>query len=289
MKILDAVYFRNNERSFLSIREITSEIYVKEYEKRLFCATNGCHARLCFVAKSGNKNYLRTWRDSIHSQHCLYSFDKVQGRLGVRKSGTIIGIVSRDQIRKSLIEAYDMENMNEEERWKLVVEKRQHGIIKMKRPKVNKTSEQLTLAIVSDPARLTPDAFLNKGRLYKRDVDTLKEKDNGQTRTVTGRIQSLSYINGSPILRVYKNNVFMNVRFEEAFFANAEQYYDMFKIINRLLKDVDSAILNATGEVRRKDENDEFELLVFDRDGLLLEGMPLTLIVSHYTTEQISF
>lgn len=61
----------------------------------------------------------------------------------------------------------------------------------------------------------------------------------------------------------------MNVRFEEAFFANAKQYYDMFKFINRLLKDVDSAILNATGEVRRKDEKDEFELLVFDRDGLL--------------------
>lgn len=79
------------------------------------------------------------------------------------------------------------------------------------------------------------------------------------------------------------------MKFEEAFFANAEQYYDMFKFIYPLLEDVDSAILNATGEVRRINEKDEFELLVFDRDGLLVEGMTLPSLVSHYATEQLSF
>lgn len=282
------VGFKNNKKILLSVREITSKKYVKEYKKRLFCATNGCHARLCFVAKSGNKNYLRTWRNSIHSPHCLYSFNKVDGGRGNRKVGTLIGIVSGDQIRKSLIEAYDMENMSEDEKWKLAEEKRQKAV-KGQRPKVNETSEQMTLAIVSDPSRLTPEAYKNKGRLYKRDVDTLRETDDGQTRTVTGRIYSLNYMDGIPIIRVFKNDIFMNVRFEEAFFANAEQYYDMFKFVDRLLKDVESAILNATGEVRRVKENNEFELLVFDREDLLIEGMPLPSLVSYYTTEQLSF
>lgn len=288
MKIIDAIYFRNNEKKLLNVREITSKKYVKEYGKRLFCATNGCHARLCFVAKSGNKNYLRTWRNSIHSPHCIYSFDKVDGRRGNRKLGTLIGIVSGDQIRKSLLEAYDMENMNEDEKWKLAEEKRQKAV-KGQRLRVNETSEQMTLAIVSDPSILTSEAYKNKGRLYKRDVDTLRATDDGQTRTVTGRIHSLKYLNEVPVIRVFKNNVFMNVRFEEAFFSNAEQYYDMFKFVDRLLKDVESAILNVTGEVRRIQENNEFELLVFDREGLLIEGMSLPSLVSYYTTEQLSF
>ena len=289
MKILDAVYNSKSDRKVISLREITTEKYRNKYGKKLFCATRNCHARLCFVAKSGNRNYLRTWRESKHAKDCPFTFDNEEGRTGVRKSGTAIGIVSGDQIKKSLKEAYEMESISEEERWKLAEEKNQSRTKKSMKPKVNEISQQLTLTIVSDPTKMTAEAQSTKGRLYKRDVDALKETDIGQTRTVTGRIYSVEVSNGNPSIRVIKNNILMNVHFADAFFAHAEQYYDMFTFVDRLIKDIDSAIINATGEVGKNKKNDEFELTVFDRDGLLVEGMTLPSLVAYYSTEQLSF
>ena len=289
MKILDAIYNSKSDRKLISLREITTEIYMKKYGKKIFCATRNCHARLCFVAKSGNKNYLRTWRESKHAKECPFFFDKEEWRTGIRKSGTVIGIVSGDQIKKSLKEAYEMESISEEERWKQAEEKRQSLTINSKKPKVNETSQQLTLTIVSDPTKMTVEAQSTKGRLYKRDVDALKETDVGQTRTVTGRIHSVEVSNGNPAIRVIKNNILMNVHFADAFFAHAEQYYDLFTFVERLRKDMGSAIINATGEVGKSKKNDEFELIVFDRDGLLVEGMSLPSLVAYYSTEQLSF
>ena len=289
VKIFDSIYVNNGQKIVLELKDITPKGYTENYRRKLFCSTEGCNAKLSFVAKSGNRSYLRTWRYSLHSKHCLHFFDKEEGEISGKRPNVQIGVVYGDQMNRSQKEAFELEVLSEEERVKRLEDKSRQRSNRNKRLRKRSTSEQLTIHMILDPSKLTEDSPKLKARLYKRDVDTLKKNDLGQARTLIGRIQSVDYSEQNAIVRIFKNNTYMNVKFEKAFFASAPTYINLFPYIQRFSEENDSAIFCATGEVRKNMENDEFELIVFNKEGLLIHGMTLPSLVASYATQQLSF
>ncbi|WP_342599815.1 hypothetical protein MHB48_01410 [Psychrobacillus sp. FSL H8-0483] len=288
VKIFDSIYVNNGQKIVLDLKNITPKGYTEKYRRKLFCSTEGCNAKLSFVAKSGNRSYLRTWRYNLHSKHCPHFLDKEEGEMGSRRTNVQIGVVYGDQMNRSQKEAFELEVLSEEERVKRLENKSRHKN-KRKLTRGRRTSEQLTIHMILDPSKLTEDFPKLKARLYKRDVDTLKKSDLGQARMLIGRIQSVEYSARNVIVRIFKNDTYMNVKFEEAFFASAPTYINMFPYIQRFSEENDSVIFCATGEVRKNMENDEFELIVFNKEGLLIHGMTLPSLVASYATQQLSF
>lgn len=273
----------------LDLKNITPKGYTEKYRRKLFCSTEGCNAKLSFVAKSGNRSYLRTWRYNLHSNQCPHFFDKEEGDMGSRRPHVQIGVVYGDQMDRSQKEAFELEVLSEEERVKRLEDKSRQRNNRNKRLRRSSTSEQLTIHMMLDPSKLTEDSPKIKVRLYRRDVDALKKNDLGQTRTLIGRIQSVDYSERNAIVRIFKNNTYMNVKFEKDFFASAPTYINLFPYIQRFSEENDSVIFCATGEVRKNIDNDEFELIVFNKKGLLIHGMTLPSLEASYATQQLSF
>ncbi|MDI3412392.1 hypothetical protein QKW52_27895 [Bacillus sonorensis] len=218
----------------------------------------------------------------------LYSFfEKEDGRVGVRQSGVQTGSVSTDQMRRSVREAFELEILSEEERVRRREADRQKRQNRKRRRKVTATVEQPAIRIVTDPAEKSEDSNRINGRLYKRNADALKETDLGHTRTVTGIVKSVETGKKRAMVRIYKNGTFVNIKFEEAFFAVTPQYEGLFHYIGRFAEENNDVIFCAVGEVRQNKQSQEFELVVFEREGLLIHGRTLPSLAAFYSIEQI--
>jgi len=105
VKIFDSIYVNNGQKIVLELKDITPKGYTENYRRKLFCSTEGCNAKLSFVAKSGNRSYLRTWRYSLHSKHCLHFFDKEEEMYD--KNGKKIPVVTMNMVLEQPVQ-YDI-------------------------------------------------------------------------------------------------------------------------------------------------------------------------------------
>ncbi|MEC3795357.1 hypothetical protein A6g_13865 [Bacillus velezensis] len=285
VSIYEAFYVDNDKKTLISIEEIKPEEYSRKYWGKLFCTEAGCEAKLSYVKLPGNKSHFRKWRESPHSENCIHFAERIDGRTGTRQVGVQNGFISPEQMKKAQREAFELEILSAEERIKKREDDREKRLNKKNTKKVTKTVEQPAIRVIVDPAHKIEDTNQVKGRLYKRDVDALKEKDLGQTRTVTGRIEKVETGEKSALVRICKNNKFVNIRFGEAFFADAPQYEGLFHYIDQFATENNNAVFNATGEVKQNEQTNEFELIVFNRDGLLVHGRTLSYIATTYSIE----
>ncbi|MGG0776925.1 hypothetical protein ABE060_17085 [Bacillus rugosus] len=287
VSIYEAVYINGKEKALISLDDINTEDYLQKYREKLFCTTTNCKAKLSYVNRPGNRSHFRTWRESQHSESCIHFFEKKGGRIGVKQSGVQTGSVSTDQMRRSVREAFELEMLSEEERVRRREADRKKRQNRTQRRKVTNTIEQPEIRIVTDPTEKTEDSNGVNGRLYKRNADALKETDLGHTRTVTGIVKSVKTGKNSAQVRVYKNGRFVNIKFEEAFFAATPQYEGLFHYIDRFAEENNNVIFCAVGEIRRSKQSGEFEIVVFDREGLLIHGRTLPSLAASYSIEQI--
>lgn len=281
-RITEALYKNKKQSQILNISDITPGEYTDEYKGNLFCTTHLCSAQLSFVYIQNNKSHFRTWRESKHIEQCIHFFEKTNERSGNRRNGLIEGIVSREQIKRSLMEAFENENMSEAER-NLKREKDKEVRARRKRDRIVKsTNEQPAQRIVTDPSRINENMNRTGTRLYKRDADALKDTDVGQTRTVTGILKSIEHTKSNAVIQVEKNNKIVTIKFEEAFFAINTQYQGLFHHIQRYMKENNNIIFSATGEVRENKKNGQYELVVFDGVGFLIHGRSIESLASEY-------
>ncbi|MES5056374.1 hypothetical protein ACOTSX_08270 [Bacillus velezensis] len=285
VSIYEAIYNNGKEKVLINLDDINMEDYLKKYRGKLFCTTTSCKAKLSYVNRPGKRSHFRTWRESPHSQSCIHFFEKEDGRIGVRQSGVQNGSVSTDQMRKSVREAFELAILSEEERVRRRESDRQKRQSRKQRRKVTANVEQPAIRIVTDPAKKTEDSNRVNGRLYKRNADALRETDLGHTRTVTGIVKSVETGKKSAQVRVYKNGIFVNIKFEEAFFASVPQYEGLFHYISRFATENTNVIFCAVGEVRHSKQNGEFELVVFESEGLLIHGRTLPSLAASYSIE----
>lgn len=269
-KIFETIYRTTEQELPISLNNLTSKNYRNKYKGYLFCSTENCSSMISYVSLTGNKSYLRTWRNNVHAKHCIHHSEKILEKKGKSSSGVVFGLITEEQMTRSLREAFAMEILTDEERELRRIE----NLLKTRSPKkkqVSRNSEQLTIALAVDPLDIDKATKDVKGRLLKRDADALSIKDINQTRTVIGIFEEGEYSSSRPIIRVQKNDVFVNFLFEEAFFSETEEYRRMLPLVSQYAKENGTTIIIVTGRVKESEETGEFEVAVFDRRGLSIQ------------------
>lgn len=290
--IYTAIYRSNNKEEAIDLFAINPENYYRTFKNKLFCSEPNCFAKLSYVAMPGNikRSYLRKWRNSPHSENCIHYTEEVKNGTRKRRSGVTIAIASEEQISRSLKRALELELMSEEEREKRKEEDRRKRDNRIRRNSGNNKSEQLSIELVTNPEETATASYEAKGgRLLTRNIDALKDGDLWKTRTVIGSFSNLEHTKERTIIRVVRNGNFLDIKFEEAFFAAAPEYREMFHLIERFAKENEQTIILATGEVRRNEEKNEFSVSVFDKTGLSVHGKRLVDLAREYSLGHFNF
>lgn len=290
--IYTAIYRSADKEVIIELLAINSENYYKKYRNNLFCSEPHCFAKLSYVAMPGNikRSYLRKWKNSPHDANCIHFTEAVKSETRKKRFEVINVIVSEEQINKSQKHAFSLELMSEEEREKRRDEDRRKRENRIRRNSVSKKTEQLSLIeLISNPEETAAASEDSKGRLLKRNIDALKDKDIGKTRTVIGSFLEIQQTDKRTIIRVQKNSVYLDIKFEEAFFAEAPEYGEMFHLIQRFSKENGQSIIIVTGEVRRNEVKNEFSVSVFDKSGLSVHGKRLVDLAREYSLGHFNF
>ncbi|MEB9368437.1 hypothetical protein [Bacillus cereus] len=283
--IYEAIYKGEDGEELIDIDSVTPTNYLEKYRENLYCTTTNCSAQLAYVHKDNDSNHFRTWRDSKHIETCLFYFKKIATRERNRTDGQVNGIASDEKIKQSLKDAFLLEMMSEEQKKKQRERERARRQRKRERDRTPGGIEKKPAQkIVSNPDEINGTLESNGTRLYKRSADALKEKDLGNTRTVTGQLKKV-WINSieNVVVEVEKNKVQVDIKFEEAFFAANQNYKGMFHYLERYLNEYQNLSFSATGEVRFSKTNNRYEIVVFNGIGFLIHGKTLSAIAVEYS------
>lgn len=290
--IYNAIYRNNSKEEIVNLFAINPKSYYEKYKNKLFCSEPNCYAKLSYVAMAGNsrRSYLRKWRNSAHTENCLHYAEEVKNEFRKRVSGTTTVIASEEQISRSLKRALEWELMSEEAREKRKEEDRRKRDNQVRRTSGNNKSEQLSIELITNPEDAkTVSTEAKGGKLLTRNIDALKSSDLWKTRTVIGSFSRLEHSKERTIIKVVRNEVVLDIQFEEAFFAEAPEYKEMFHLIERFSKENEQTIILATGEVRRDENKNRFSLSVFDKVGLSIHGKRLVDLAREYSLGHFDF
>ncbi|MCS0823927.1 hypothetical protein NX029_08085 [Cytobacillus firmus] len=284
VSIYEALYKEENRQELIDINILNPITYSKKYKGNLYCTTTNCTAKLSFVSRNGFSNHFRTWRESPHIETCLYYFEKTKSGEGRRTEGHVTGSVGDERIKRSLREAFALELMSEEQRQKRLERDRERRKIKREREKIRGTKDITpSHRIISNPDEIDETTPADSFRLFKKNADMLKETDLGHTRTVTGKLKKVKINNpANVVIQVEKNNVEVDIKFEEVFFAVNDRYKGLFRFLDRYFRDNNNLIFSATGEVRYSKITERFEIIVYTSVGFLIHGKTLGSIAAEY-------
>jgi hypothetical protein len=275
-----ALYVKDGEVREITLSEVDAGTYDLQYKGYLYCTTPGCDARLVFVYGTERPSYFRTWKNDNHIEDCIYKFDRVSGRAGVNTEYTINVAISSERKKNALKEAYKLARMTAEE-----LERRRS---KRTQKRQNKTTIGKGNRIAINPVINNSDdeEVITEGKkgpkLLKRNVDSLKDSDEGKARVLIGIIQDIKYDDSRALIRVGRNKKVVDVKFEEAFVANSPNHLGLFHYIEKLLSERGDVIFTGVGEVRKAINGDNFEFIVFHGDEFNIEGMSLLSLAAHY-------
>ncbi|MFP3344516.1 hypothetical protein R0J87_18735, partial [Halomonas sp. SIMBA_159] len=92
-----------------------------------------------------------------------------------------------------------------------------------------------------------------------------------------------------PKIRIHRNEVYGNLVFEEAFFSESEELRSQLALVAQYAEDVEPPLLVVVGQVRAPNENEEFEIALFNPTAFLVQGRSLNVLAIAYSTKQLSF
>ncbi|HDR6956459.1 MULTISPECIES: hypothetical protein [Bacillus] len=290
MASVDEVIYRTESEEFtINVDSMTTQEYESKYRGFLFCAYEGCNAKMSFVYDSlQNRGYFRNWRLEKHSSQCDYHTKEEKGKAGRYKEGEVFGILTRKQKSDSLDRAFELLSMTEEEKRK----KREARRSDSKKEKVTNGSPKPDTKIVFDlsDARTSPkiDDTVKPRLGSSKMADRVKDTDIGKTKTVYGFLKSLSYVEKQATITIEHENVLVDFKFEEVFTANSPDAIGYFHHIQRYLNEYTKVPFAALGEIRKNRHTDRFEVFVYDSDSIKINRMTLTSLAAFYATDGLS-
>jgi hypothetical protein len=279
----EALFYFENQYSTIHTSDIDLESYNKKYRGYLFCPTELCDAKLVFVLRTSKPSYFRTWKGHNHNESCLYHFERIANKTGKRTEETISVQMSNNQKRNALKEAYELSQLTDEdlERRKQLSEKRKRT---KKKPITSgkEATTQLEISLNDEDFQSSGELKQRQPRLLKRNINTLTQTDIGKPRVLTGVIEQIIEDESTILMKIYKGNKMVSVKFEEAFFANSPNYKGLFYHITEFIADQDG-IFVGIGEVRISSKEDNYEFIVYHGDEFSINNLNLLTIASYYS------
>lgn len=283
MRMMSARYINDEQNSLINLREMTTKDYENIYKGFLFCPTKGCFARVTY--SGGNTPHFRTWKLEEHKSGCLHEFDRIPIRRGVETDNSFSVDIGYDRRQNALKDAFKLMNMTNEE---LKEQKKKKSERKKTNPTVQGKVKNADVKTTLVGGELTEEITGFRGRnLSKRYVDTISNSDIGEIRLVMGEVTGIRQVDNVAKIFIERNDVRINVVFEEAFIAEPSNssYLNKFGAIEKYIDDYEEVQFTGIGEIRRNIRTEELELVIYSGTDFKIDNADMVRIFMEYNEE----
>jgi hypothetical protein len=256
MAIELVLYKQGNISEEVTLEEIENRSDFDTVKKKLFCAYDGCNARIEYVPRGKRIAHFKTWPMSDHSSDCIDFFEREKQKIGRRNLATSsVGLTDKhiNNVLKSLINNVDE---TEEERELRLQRQRARNNRKNKTTDGSKNPEWgQNIKPTTDRDTETIEEGKRAPNVKKRhSISSLSEDDLGTATALHENIFSISIQENRVIFVLKKNEKETKVYFEESFFVNSVRNIDrMFDIVKGSLEEGNYLKLYCVGNVERRD------------------------------------
>lgn len=281
VSITSALYKTDGKTKEIRLADIELDTYRTRYKGNLYCSTPSCDAKLDYVNSISKTSYFKTHPFENHSNNCIYRFDRVAGRIGIDTQNIINVLLPQNQIARALKESYKHSQMTQEQ---LEDIRKKRKLRRKNNPKTVSRQARTAINVITNPDEDHKDADIkasSRHRILKRNAETLSERDVFKYRIVSGIVENVEFKNDNATIELCAHNNPVNIKFEEAFFANSPNYQGLFYLVQELIDEYENVTFDGLGEIR-VGENQDLEVVIYKGEDFIINGLSLLAISANY-------
>lgn len=276
---IEVVLYKNETDNFeeITLEDIELRRDFDIIKKNLFCAFEGCKAKIEYVPRGKRIAHFKTWPMSDHTSDCIDFFEREKQKAGKRNLAiSAVGLTDKhiNNVLRNLINS--VEETEEEKQIRLEKQR-----VRSKNKKNKVTDESLNPEL-TDNIRPTTDKNTETTEEGKRapsvkrrhSISLLSEADINTATALHEEVESISIKQNRVIFKLTKNEKEANVYFEENFFENSVKNIDkMFETVKRYLDGGNSVSLDCVGNVEKR--NDKICLVINGQGHIRINKMTI--------------
>ncbi|MCU5471359.1 hypothetical protein JOY40_01055 [Bacillus tropicus] len=255
MAIEVVLYKKEDVSEEITLVDIENRSDYDMIKKNLFCAFEGCTAKIEYVPKGKRIAHFKTWPMSDHSSDCIDFFEREQKNRGRKNlASSSMGLTDKhiNNVLRSLINSVDETEEEKELRLQKQREKRKKKNQTVDKNKDSDRSEDIRPTTVKD-ADETLEGKRAPSVKRRHSISFLSEEDLGTAIALHENIASISIEEKRVVILLRKNTKETKVYFEEAFFAkSATNISAMFEVVKRSFDNGDVLALDCVGTVETR-------------------------------------
>ena len=280
MKIVEAIYKKDNIVEQILADSLTKEIYYKKYREYLFCPKPDCNAMLSFVIlKKNDLGYFRTWSKKKHKEGCpfevVYDDDFNIGK--GKSSGEELYNVSDNHVIEKLKRVFE----------EMMKDKSTTNISRQKAKAIKKNINMNSIE-ASAEATFNKGTDINDGRepyILTRMYDKLDQSDFEKTRCVIGYVYNMYILENHAFINITpKTNNSVKIKFNNFFIENNLTQYKKFNFvkdyIDSLKKQGKELICCCIGKVKKVPNG--INIHPYKYNGFTLNGLHFYEIINQF-------
>lgn len=257
MAIELVLYKNGNEYEEITLENIENRKDFDDVKRNLYCAYEGCPARIEYVPRGKRIAHFKTWPMNNHSTDCIDFFEREKQKAGKKSLARNSVALTDKHINNVLRNLINTVEETEEEK-QIRLEKQR---ARNKNNKINKVIDKSQNPELAENARPTTDTNAdtiekgNRAPSVKRryNISLLSEDDINTATALYEEIDNISIEENRIIIKLKRNNKEANVYLEENFFNNSARNIDsMFEIVKKHLDVGNSLELYCVGNVEKR-------------------------------------
>ncbi|MCK2017952.1 hypothetical protein ACDZ29_23310 [Peribacillus sp. RS7] len=260
MAIELVLYKNGNEYEEIIVDDIINRSDFDTVKKNLYCAFEGCPAKIEYVPRGKRIAHFKTWPMSDHSTDCKDFFEREKQKAGKKSlASSSVGLTDKhiNNVLRNLINSIDE---TEEEKQLRLEQQRTRN----KNKKINKVTDESQNSELTENIRPTTDnnadttvEGLRAPSVKRRyNLALLSEDDINTATALYEEVDTISIEENRVIFKLKRNNKEANIYFEENFFNNSARNIDsMFAIVKKYFDDGNTVELYCVGNVERRNGN----------------------------------
>lgn len=289
MLIDEVIYKHDNIAETLSVEMIEKHNEYPIIKYHLYCSNPLCQSRIQYIPRGVRSAHFRTWRNSLHSEKCMYYFEHEKSKPSTRVKKNQYGKVTASYISKVLSEVYGRFIETEEERVARQQQKLRNNRIM---PIKDENNEQLHFMILPTTNPDYEDVIEGEQikpirRFY--DPQYLKHEIINETIVFISTLHNISIHEETAIIELKgKDSSLINIYLDEVFLKTSDYpIREHILALKRVISLQSNIALSCMGELQTR--NNQFGIAVFHSSNLKVNGKTLVAFIRQASFQQQSF
>ncbi|MBP2243133.1 hypothetical protein J2Z40_003721 [Cytobacillus eiseniae] len=259
MAIELVLYKKGNDYDEITLEDIENRSDFEIVRQNLYCAFEGCPARIEYVPKGKRIAHFKTWPMSDHSTDCTDFFNREKQKAGKKSLASSSVALTDKHINNVLRNLINTVEETEEEKQTRLEKQRARN-----KNRKNKITDKLKGPELTENVRPTTDINSDTIEEGKRapsvkrrySISLLSEDDIHTATALYERVENINIEKSRVIVKLKRINREANVYFEENFFNNsARNINSMFEIVKKHHDSGNPVELYCVGNVEKRNGN----------------------------------